>query len=188
MNRSFNIAAIDFETANENPSSVCALGIAVIENNVITTAKHWLIKPPEMRFNIFNTYLHNISEKKVEKKPEFYRIWPAVKKFIEGKIIIAHNASFDIGVLQSVLKVYQIDVPELYYACTVSLSRRVWKNLENYKLNTVAKSLEISFKHHNAKEDAFACASIAIEAAKNLNAKNFPELLDKIEMKLTKLA
>jgi len=182
------IAAIDFETANENPSSVCALGIAVIENNTITALKHWLIKPPELRFNFFNTCLHNISAKDVEKKPEFYRIWPAVKKYLEGKIIIAHNASFDIGVLQSVLKVYRLDAPELYYACTVNLSRRVWKNLDNYKLNTVAKSLEINFNHHNAKDDAFACASIAIKAAKDLNAKNFPELLDKINMKLSRLA
>ncbi len=188
MNRSCKIAAIDFETANESPTSACSLGIAVIENNAITALKHWLIKPPEMRFNNFNTYLHNISEKDVEKKPEFYRIWPAVKKFIEGKIIIAHNASFDIGVLQSILKVYRIDAPELFYACTVSLSRRVWKDLENYKLKTVAKNLEISFNHHNAKEDAFACASIAIEAVKNLNVRNFPELLDKINMKLSKLS
>jgi len=183
---SANLVAIDFETANECPSSACALGIALIEDNKIKTVKQWLIKPPEMRFLPFNSYLHKITEKDVEKKPEFYRIWPSVKKYLEGNIIIAHNADFDMGVLRSVLRVYQLDLPELSYFCTVALSRKVWKGFKNYKLNTIAAELDIEFNHHKAGEDAFVCASIALRASEKLEILDFNEILKKMEMKICK--
>jgi DNA polymerase-3 subunit epsilon len=181
------LAAIDFETANEKLSSACSLGIAIIDNNEIVKTAQWLIKPPEMYFRPFNTMLHGISEKTVEKKPEFYWLWPTIKKYLEGSIILAHNASFDTGVLRSLLDVYQLDYPELDYACTVTLSRKVWKGFENYKLNTVSGNLNFSFNHHNAKEDAMACANIAIEAVKKLNAVSFEDLLKKTGLKTAKL-
>lgn len=185
MNR--KIIAIDFETANEMMSSACALGIAIIDGSKITAAKHWLIKPPELRFNYFNSCLHGITAKDVEKKPEFYRIWPSIRKYLEGNIIIAHNAGFDMTVLKSVLRVYQIEIPELYYTCTVCLSRKVWAGFDNYRLNTVAENLEISFQHHNAKEDACACASIAINAAQKLGTGSLIELIEKLELKVNRL-
>ena len=180
------LAAIDFETANEKLSSACSLGIAIIEDNEIVKNMQWLIKPPELYFRPFNTYLHGISEKIVEKKPEFYRLWPTIKKHLEGRIILAHNASFDTEVLRKLLDVYQLDYPKLSYACTVILSRKVWKDFKNYKLNTVAENLNFSFRHHNAKEDALACANIAIEAEKELGVSNFNELLKKTNLKTIK--
>ncbi|MHB1346198.1 MAG: 3'-5' exonuclease [Candidatus Humimicrobiaceae bacterium] len=180
------LVAIDFETANEKLSSACSLGVAIIENNEIVKSIQWLIKPPEMYFRPFNTNLHGISEKIVEKKPEFCRLWPTIKKHLEGNIILAHNASFDTEVLRRLLDVYQLEYPELSYACTVVLSRKVWKGFENYKLSTVAENLNYVFKHHNAKEDAMACANIVIEAEKKLGANNFKELLKKTNLKTVK--
>jgi len=180
------LAAIDFETANEKLSSACSLGISIIEDNEIVKNMQWLIKPPELYFRPFNTGLHGISEKIVEKKPEFYRLWPTIKKYLEGHIILAHNASFDTEVLRKLLDVYQLDYPELSYACTVILSRKVWEGLENYKLTTVADKINFSFRHHNAKEDAMACANIAIEAERKCNVSNFGELLKKKNLKTTK--
>ena len=177
------LVAIDFETANEKLSSACSLGLAIIEKHEIVKSIQWLIKPPEMYFRPFNTNLHGISEKKVEKKPEFYRLWPTIKKHLEGNIILAHNASFDTEVLRKLLDVYQLEYPELSYACTVVLSRKVWKGFENYKLNTVAENLNYSFRHHNAREDAMACANIVLEAQKKLGADNFNDLLQKTNLK-----
>ncbi|MEI7616077.1 MAG: 3'-5' exonuclease [Actinomycetota bacterium] len=180
------LAAIDFETANSKLSSACSLGISIIEDSKIVKNMQWLIRPPELEFSPFNTRLHGISEKIVENKPEFYRLWPTIKKYLEGHTILAHNASFDTEVLRKLLDVYQLDYPELNYACTVILSRKVWKGLENYKLTTVASNINFSFRHHNAKEDAMACANITIEAGRALNASNFGELLKKTHLKTTK--
>ena len=167
------LAAIDFETANEKLSSACSLGIAIIENNEIVKNMQWLIKPPELYFRPFNTRLHGISEKIVEKKPEFYRIWPTIKKYLEGSIILAHNASFDTEVLRKLLDVYQLEYPELSYACTVVLSRKVWKGFENYKLSTVAENLNFSFKHHNAKRRCHGMCKYSNRSSKKASGKQF---------------
>ena len=89
MKESKEVVAIDFETANEKLSSACSLGIAVIKDYEIVKTLYWLIRPPELYFRPFNVMLHGISEEIVEKKPEFYRIWPVIKKQLEGKIVIA---------------------------------------------------------------------------------------------------
>lgn len=187
MEESKEVVAIDFETANEKLSSACSLGIAVIKDYEIVKTLYWLIRPPELYFRPFNVMLHGISEETVEKKPEFYRIWPVIKKHLEGRTVIAHNALFDISVLKSLLNVYQIDYPKLNYACTVNLARKVWVGLNNYKLNTISEYLNIEFMHHNACEDARACASIAIEAAKKTNAYDFNDLFLKTNTEIKKL-
>ncbi len=60
---------------------------------------------------------------------------------MEGSIVFAHNARFDMGVLASVLDVY--DLPDIHflYGDTVAVARMLWKELPNHKLDTVAGSL-----------------------------------------------
>ena len=58
-----DFVAIDFETATSNYTSVCSLGICVVENNKITDRKEILIKPEPFEFNDYNikyTELHPI--------------------------------------------------------------------------------------------------------------------------------
>ena len=42
-----NFASIDFETANTSRVSICAAGLAVFENGVLTESLYWLVKPPK---------------------------------------------------------------------------------------------------------------------------------------------
>ena len=49
-----DFVAIDFETATSNYTSVCSLGICVVENNKITDRKEILIKPEPFEFNDYN--------------------------------------------------------------------------------------------------------------------------------------
>ena len=70
--------AIDFETANEQRASACALGIAVGEGGRVVHSRAWLIRPPEMRFVPFNIGIHGISPKDVGDAPEFIEAWAAV--------------------------------------------------------------------------------------------------------------
>jgi len=55
-----NFTAIDFETANEQRSSACAIGIVCIEDGLITEQEYHLIKPPGLHFNPFNIAIHGI--------------------------------------------------------------------------------------------------------------------------------
>lgn len=157
-----NFVAIDFETANEKRYSACSLGITKVVDGKILDKKYFLIKPPEMRFVPQNLWIHGIYPEDVENERTFDLIWPEIKDYIEGQLIVAHNASFDISVLRSLLDYYNIDYPNFYYACTVILSQNHLIDLPNHKLNTVAEFVGHKFKHHHAGEDATACAKIMI--------------------------
>jgi len=172
--------AIDFETANSKSNSACSIGIAVIEDLKISETRHWLIKPPKLYFRPFNISIHGITENDVRNEPTFDQLWPEIKKYIDNNLIIAHNASFDIGVLRHTLNTYGINFPESGYSCTWRISKRIWKGLPSYSLKSVSDHLSIKFSHHNAVEDARACAEIAINACRRKHASSLPDLIDRI--------
>ncbi len=181
-----NFTAIDFETANEK-GHPCALGLAVVENGAIVRRESWLIRPYELNIPKFYSDIHGITEDMVADMPEFGERWDAIRIFIENQNIVAHNAGFDIGVLKNALDLYEIAYPRFSYGCTVEVARKVWAKpqvVANHKLNTMAAHLGVEFRHHDASDDAYASAIIAIEAAKKAKAKTFEELLARLGLRL----
>ena len=176
-----NFVAIDFETANKYANSACSLAVVTVENGQITKRGYSLIKPPFMQFDEECIAIHEILPKDVMDKPTFDKLWPAIyEKHLKGKLVIAHNAKFDIGVLRATLDHYNIEWPELDYTCTVKISKRVWPDLQNHKLNTLAAYLGYEFKHHYALDDAEICAQVAIAAAKKRGVQSMDQLLANI--------
>ena len=89
--------AIDFEPANSQRSSPCAVGVVVVKGGEVTEKFYTLIKPMDCRFDGFNIGIHGITPEDVENEPEFPEIWPDLKPFLESDTVIAHNAGFDMG-------------------------------------------------------------------------------------------
>lgn len=176
-----NFVAIDFETANKYANSACSLAVVTVENGQITKRGYSLIKPPFMQFDEECIAIHEILPKDVMDKPTFDKLWPAIyENHLKGKLVIAHNAKFDIGVLRATLDHYNIEWPELDYTCTVKISKRVWPDLQNHKLNTLAAYLGYEFKHHYALDDAEICAQVAIAAVKKRGVQSMDQLLANI--------
>lgn len=176
-----NFVAIDFETANKYANSACSLAVVTVKNGQITKRGYSLIKPPFMQFDEECIAIHEILPKDVMDKPTFDKLWPAIyENHLKGKLVIAHNAKFDIGVLRATLDHYNIEWPELDYTCTVKISKRVWPDLQNHKLNTLAAYLGYEFKHHYALDDAEICAQVAIAAAKKRGVQSMDQLLANI--------
>lgn len=173
---------IDFETANEKRNSACALGLIAVDDGYVVEKKSWLIKPPELRFSPFNIRIHGIRKSDVVDKPEFNEIWEEIHDYLKNKIVIAHNAGFDIGVLKNMLNTYKINLPELHYSCSRIISKRTWPGLISYSLDYVANYLGVDFKHHDALEDAFASAQIVLLAGKEKEAKDFAELAKELSI------
>lgn len=161
-----NFTAIDFETANEQYDSVCSLGIVVVKNGNITQKKEYFIKPKELRFNEINVNIHGITASRVKDCPEFNEVWNEIKPYIESQIILAHNANFDVAVLEKVLQAYNIEIPKFEHICTVELSRHYFPNLKRHRLNDVANFLGLKLDHHNSLSDALVCAEIGIKTWK----------------------
>lgn len=179
-----NYVAIDFETANSSRASACSLAAITVENGVIVRTAYALIRPPVLQFNYWNTKVHGLTAADVKDKPTFAQLWDRIRPHLENKIVIAHNAAFDISVLRGMLDEYGLPYPAFRYACTVDIARRVWSDLENYKLSTLARRFAIAFAHHNALHDARVCALIALQARAEARACSFMQLTDMLQIKL----
>lgn len=177
---------IDFETANSSRTSACALGIVEIDNGNILNTWDYLINPEE-DFDGFNISIHGISPDMVEDKPTFPEIWNDVKEILTNQIIIAHNASFDMSVLRHVLNKYHIGYPNFKYSCTRILSKKTWPSLVNYKLDTIAKLLDIDFIHHQACEDALATSKVFEKILYVNSINDFEVLHDTLKVKYGEL-
>ncbi len=154
--------AIDFETANYDSASACAVGFAFEENGGIVTRSH-LIRPPKMKFEPSFIKIHRITPHMVLQAPTFAELWDEISGLIVGQKLCAHNANFDRGVLTALLEHYDIVVPKRFtFKCTVRLARQNFPHLRNHQLPTVAQHLGIPLKHHDAASDAEACLRIAL--------------------------
>lgn len=160
---SFNkFAAIDFETADYNRDSACAVGLVVSENGKIVNKMYSLIRPP--RRNFCFSYLHGITWQDVADKPTFGELWPELKSLLdEVDFIAAHNASFDRGVLTACCSLHGHEPAIDRYLCTMKLARRLW-NVYPTKLPDVCRHFGFSLQHHDAASDALACAKIVLQA------------------------
>ena len=88
-----SFTAIDFETATRH--HICSVGIVTFENGEIIDEYHALIKPPNNEYNWHNIQVHGITQRHTQNVPSFNEIYPEIKKRIHGKILVAHNESFD---------------------------------------------------------------------------------------------
>ena len=174
-----DFVAIDFETANREESSACALGLAIVKGGNITAKKHWLIRPPSDYFRADFTAIHGITAAAVRQCPSFEEIWPEVRPFLEGACLAAHNARFDRSVLQGSLDYYGLALPaKSFFVCTLELSRRTWKLPKN-NLAAVASYLDLPLQHHQAESDAQACAGILLRASDYWQCTSIEGLIDK---------
>ena len=160
-----DFAAIDFETANECPSSVCGVGVVVVRGGCITDSFYSLIHPEPEYYKWFCQRVHGLSAEDTEDAPVFPFVWERVVPLIEGLPLVAHNARFDEGCLKAAHRVYQMDYPDYQFYDTLAASRRFFgMSLPNHQLQTVAAACGFDLtNHHHALADAEACAHIALQ-------------------------
>lgn len=186
---SLDFTAIDFETANSSPASPCAVGLVRVRNGEMVASFESLFRPPALHnwFSTGNIAVHGITPRMIESSPEFSEVLVQMLEFIGDDILIAHNASFDMGVLGAAAKSIAAPLPEIRYSCSVQIARKTY-NLESYRLNQVAYAIgHEEFDHHNALADSDACSRIVIHAANRHGAASLEELLLATKLKLKKL-
>jgi DNA polymerase-3 subunit epsilon len=168
-----SFCAIDFETANFYRGSPCAVGLV----KVVDT-RRYLMRPPKGfdDFDPFNIGIHGITPEMVRGEPRFADRLPEILAFAGGLPFVAHNASFDMGVIRDACVVSDIQWPEASYACTLVLSRVTW-NLLSYSLPWVAEAAGVSLEHHHEPEsDARAAASVLLAIAHHHGAATLEEI------------
>jgi DNA polymerase-3 subunit epsilon len=160
-----SFAAIDFETANEQPSSVCSVGIVIVRHGILVNTIYKLIRPEPEYYLYRNTLVHGLSSLDTENADVFSNVWGDIEPYILNLPLVAHNAMFDRGCLKAAFLTYQMDYPDYEFKCTLQASRKYFgKSLPNHRLPTVAAACgHLLTNHHNALDDALACAAIALK-------------------------
>ena len=174
--------AIDFETANQQPSSVCSVGVVMVWNGQVADTFYSLIQPEPNYYIYFCQRVHGLSRQDTDDAPVFSRVWQQLEERIADVFFsdqlrcdnlrdltaripfVAHNARFDEGCLKAVFKVYQMDYPDYRFYDTLTAARRQFgRSLPNHQLHTVAAACGFELtRHHHALADAEACAVIAL--------------------------
>lgn len=157
-----NFVAVDVETANDSPNSICSIGVVKIENGRFAKKYYSLVKPigDFANFAKINTEINGIHPQDVVNSPTFREIFPDLRDIVGDNVLIAHNAMFDAtSIFQSALAI-GLEYVDLNFIDTLSISRRLY-NLPNYKLDTVSEHLGINLEHHhNSLSDSAAAAMI----------------------------
>ena len=157
-------AAIEFETANGERSSVCSVGIVVVRGGVVQDTFYSLIQPEPNYYTWFCQRVHGLGPSDTDHAEVFPKVWERVAPLIEGLPLVAHNSPFDEGCLRAVMRVYQMDWPDYKFYCTCRAARRKLRQLPNHQLHTVAEACGFNLlQHHHALADAEACAAIALK-------------------------
>lgn len=163
-----DFTALDFETANSHPSSACSVGLVRVRNGVVVDRAHWLISPPPAhgQFLPFNIKIHGITPAMAAGAPFWEDQLSDLTSFIGDDIAVAHNASFDMGVIRAACAEAISPTPRLKYLCSVQVSRKTY-DLPSHRLPLAAEAAGFGdFAHHDALADAEACAAIIQDAAR----------------------
>jgi DNA polymerase-3 subunit epsilon len=162
--------------------SICAAGLAVFEDGRLTEAPYWLVRPPKPHgwfLPKFTEECHGLTHLDVLNVSEFPAVAPELlARLTRADIVIAHNASFDIGHLRATLNYFGLACPEFKYLCTLQLSRRVWPDLPNHRLDTLAH-IGHEFNHHHAQSDAETAGRVLVAMMKYMSASTPSEFLRK---------
>ena len=152
-----DFAAIDFETANNECTSVCSVGLVVVRDGMIADRFYSLIHPEPDYYTYWNTRVHGLTQNDTDCAPVFPEVWRKVEPLIAGLPLVAHNKAFDERCLKAVFRCYQMDYPDYPFLCTLVKSRRVWPQ-GRHNLDVIAArcGYNLTDQHHALADAKFA--------------------------------
>jgi DNA polymerase-3 subunit epsilon len=162
-----NFVAIDFETMTAEQTSACAIGLVKVLGGTVHQAFYSLINPVPDDRDMLNTAVHGITPDMVANAPTYAQLFPLLESFIQDLPIVCHNRGADINIMQRCMDYYGltgIDTANNY--CTFEMTGQ--------SLTACCKQYGIPMlEHHNALDDALACAKVFLACQGEIVATTF---------------
>ena len=164
-----SFVVFDLETTGFSPMScqIIEIGAVRVENGKIVDRFSTFVNPKvPIPFRI--EQLTSINDSMVMDAPVIEEVLPKFLEFCSGAVMVAHNADFDMSFVE--FNCDRLGIPhDFTYIDTVGMSRFLLPSLNRFKLDTVAKALEIPLGHHHRAVDDAACtADIFVKFVKML--------------------
>ena len=173
----------DIETTGFSPvkNKIIEIGAVRVENGVITDRMDEFVDP-EVPIPFEIERLTGINDAMVMGAETIGPVLGRFLEFCRGAVLVAHNASFDVGFISHNASVLGYEFHPTVMD-TVALARVLLPNLNRYKLDTVAKALNVSLEnHHRAVDDAEATAGIFLKFVEMLKKQHGMETLDDLNV------
>ena len=125
---------------------------------------------PGCRLEKRTTDLTGITDDMLRGAPKIAEALPKFLEFVNGSVLVAHNASFDTTFIQHACEKQGIPY-ELTSVDTLTISQNILTHLHKFSLDVVAKDFEMDdFNHHRAGDDALVCGRIMGKLMEKLEA------------------
>jgi DNA polymerase-3 subunit epsilon len=156
------ITAIDFETTSITDPRATEIGLVALDEDLKPVSTfETVIKPPRQvakrALGVSRLSMDQIISAKI-----FSDYWGNIQPYFDNRILIAHNAEFDMKVLRAELA--DIGISKLPPSvCTCLLARKIMPAAVNHRLGHLCGLLDISLNAHRALSDAAACGNLLAE-------------------------
>jgi DNA polymerase III subunit epsilon len=182
------VAVIDFETTGLSPGMgdrATEIAVVLMEGEQVVDRFQSLMNAG-VRISAFIEAYTGISNAMIATAPPAESVMADASRFVGGRPMVAHNASFDRRFWQAELE--RCDRPaDEPFACTMLLSRRLYPEAPNYRLGSLAQfhALPSSGRAHRAMADAETAAYLLGQIRSDLRAQfGVPEPRHGLLMKL----
>ena len=170
----------DIETTGFDPrkEAIIEIGAVLIKDGIIQPQHFNTFAAPQRPLSPKIVTLTGITDEMLSGAPSQSEAVRAFLDYAGDRPLVAHNADFDVSFIRQAAA----DMGAVFDPTTVdtlSLARRLYPELKNHKLDTVAEHLRLgNFNHHRADDDAATAAGIFLDQLRLLRIRGAKLLQD----------
>jgi DNA polymerase-3 subunit epsilon len=154
-------AVVDVETTGLYPNSCRVLSVAAIALDEQGRPEREIVSLVDPGCDPGPVHIHGLTRERLTGAPRYADVLPELHELLAGRVLVAHNATFDHGFLAAEAARAGAILPTRQRLCTVALSRRLGLPIPNHRLGTVAAHWRIPQQNaHDAHDDALVTARI----------------------------
>lgn len=174
-----DFVTMDFEYADRILPSICSMTIFHwYQGKVVKTFDQYI--NPDCEIEDFFIDRHGITNEMVKDSPTLPQLWKEIYEMLDNKLIFMHYANRSVVDLQIRAMADYLNMPDFVYGDTVSLTRRTWSQIKEFKLVDINKELKLTDKDYDSYHDAFSVAKIVYKSMKKYEVVTIPSLFNKV--------
>ena len=172
-----NLVFLDIETTGLSMGQgarICEVAMLKVSNGIETS--YCKLINPNQHIPESCSQIHGITDSMVKDSPKFSQVAQEIADFINGYILVCHNALFDLNFISKEIMENKIRPAEMYFLDTLIISRQYFSFASN-KLADLAQILDIDVKqHHRAMADVLTMQAVSKYLFSNLYRKGIDSL------------
>lgn len=168
--REHTLVGFDTETTGKYPLLAELVEIAAVKwvGGKVVDTYQTLVKP-NRRIGEDVIKIHHITNEMVEKAPKVDDVLDAFGNFIDGSVLVAHRAAYDMGFIALEYDRVGKPLPHNYVLDSSLLAKMAFPKSTNHRLSTLTELLNIPLKNaHRALDDSQACLEVALQSMEKI--------------------